>query len=252
MSAFTLDGHVALVTGSSRGLGKGIALELARAGAKVALNYFNQPESAHSTLQEIRDAGGVAMLVRADASDPEQITQMVEAIADKFGPVDILVPNATPDQPQKSIENYDAELYQEMLDFFVLSPFHLAQAVVPGMKVAGWGRIISVTTSAYHAAFPDFSAYVAAKGGQIGWSRSLSVELAPYGITVNTVAPGWIPTERHDNDPQTQKDAYFETIPAGRWGTPEDVGSAVRYFASDEASFATGQTLCLTGGLTPW
>ncbi|MBT5378323.1 MAG: 3-oxoacyl-ACP reductase FabG [Opitutae bacterium] len=250
--AFSLDGHVALVTGSSRGLGKGIVKELARAGARVAVNYFNQPEPAHATIDEIRKAGGVAMLVRADASDPEQVPYMVEAVAEKFGPVDILVPNATPDQPQNPIEEYDAEFYQQMLDFFILSPFHLAQAVVPCMKEKGWGRIINVTSSAYHAAFPNFSAYIAAKGGQIGWSRSMSVELAPSGITVNTVAPGWIPTERHDNDPQEQKDAYFDTVPAGRWGTPEDVAHAVQFFASSEASFITGQTLCVTGGLTPW
>ena len=249
---FSLDGHVALVTGSSRGLGKGIVKELALAGARVAINYFNQPEPAHATLDEIREAGGVAMLVRADASDPEQVSDMVQAVADKFGPVDILVPNATPDQPQKPIEEYDAEFYQQMVDYFILSPFHLAQAVVPGMKEKGCGRIINVTTSAYHAAFPNFSAYVAAKGGQIGWSRSMSVELAPFGITVNTVAPGWIPTERHNNDPIEHKDAYFESIPARRWGTLEDVAHAVVYFASKEASFVTGQTLCVTGGLTPW
>jgi 3-oxoacyl-[acyl-carrier protein] reductase len=250
--SFSLDGHVALVTGSSRGLGKGIAKELALAGARVAINYFNQPEPAYATLAEIREAGGVAMLVRADASDPEQVPDLVQAVAEKFGPVDILVPNATPDQPQKPIEEYDAEFYQQMVDFFILSPFHLSQAVLSGMKEQDWGRIINITTSAYHAAFPNFSAYVAAKGGQIGWSRSMSVELAPFGITVNTVAPGWIPTERHDNDPHEQKDAYFESIPAGRWGKLEDVAHAVVYFASEEASFVTGQTLCVTGGLTPW
>lgn len=250
--SFSLKGHVALVTGSSRGLGLGIARGLAKAGARVALNYLNDPEPAHAALEEIRSAGGTAMLVRADASDSGQIKDLVQAVTDKFGVVDILVPNATPDQPQKPIEEYDAEFYQQMVDFFILSPFHLAQAVLPGMKETGWGRIINVTSSAYHSAFPNFSAYVAAKGGQIGWTRSLSVELAPFGITVNSVAPGWIPTERHDNDPQEQKDAYFNTVPAGRWGTPGDVAHAVQFFASSEASFITGQTLCVTGGLTPW
>ena len=250
--AFSLKGHVAIVTGSSRGLGKGIAFSLAKAGARVALNYFNQPEVAHQTLEEIKSIGGTAMLVRADASDPEQISAMVEAVSDKYGAVDILVPNATPDQPQKPIEDYNAEFYKQMYDYFVLSPFHFAKAVIPGMKERNWGRIINITSSVFHLAVPNFSAYVAAKGGQIGWSRSMSTELAPFGITVNTVAPGWIPTERHVNDPDDTKEAYFNSIPARRWGTPEDVGNAVCYFASEEAGFVTGQTLCVTGGLTPW
>ena len=97
-----------------------------------------------------------------------------------------------------------------------------------------------------------FSAYVAAKGGQIGWSRSMSRELAPFGITINMVAPGWIPVERHEKDPQEAKDEYRALIPAGRWGTPQDVAGAVLYFASEEASFVTGQTLCVNGGMTPW
>ena len=97
-----------------------------------------------------------------------------------------------------------------------------------------------------------FSAYVAAKGGQIGWSRSMARELAPFGITVNMVAPGWIPVERHANDPRQLKDDYFALIPVRRWGVPQDVADAVLYLASDEASFVTGQTLCVNGGMTPW
>ena len=99
---------------------------------------------------------------------------------------------------------------------------------------------------------PNFSAYVAAKGGQVGWTRSMAKELAPFGITVNIIAPGWIPVERHADDPQEDKDAYLADIPAGRWGVPEDVGNTVLYFASEEASFVTGQTLCANGGKTPW
>lgn len=252
MNEFSLRGKVALITGSTKGLGLGVAQCLGEAGAKVALNYLNDREKAESALKQIQDKGIHAMLIRADASNPEQIKDMVDAVEEKFGGLDILVPNATPDQPQLPIEEYDASFYQRMHDFFVMSPFHLTQAVLPGMKRRGAGRIINITSEVFHCSIPNFSAYVAAKGGQIGWSRSMASELAPFKITVNTVAPGWIPTERHANDPQDQKDSYLDSIPVGRWGQPEDVGHAVTFFASEEASFVTGQTLCVNGGRTPW
>lgn len=249
---FSLSNKVALVTGSSRGLGFGVARALGKSGAKIVLNYLNDRETAEKAVQLLKTDRIHAMLVRADASDPEQVASLVEAVEEKFGSLDILVPNATPDQPQKPIEEYDADFYRQMYDFFVMSPFHLTRAVLPGMKERGYGRIINITSEVFHCSVPEFSAYVAAKGGQIGWSRSMANELAPHGITVNTVAPGWIPTERHENDPQDAKDEYLKTIPLGRWGKPEDVGNAVSYFASDEASFITGQTLCVNGGRTPW
>ena len=248
----SLTGKVALVTGSSRGLGRGIAKSLGKAGAKIALNYLNDRKIAEVALEELRAERINTILLRADASDPEQVKAMVESIEEKFGSLDILVPNATPSQPQKPIEEYDADTYRKMYDFFVMSPFHLSKAVLPGMKRRRAGRIINITSEVFHSSVPQFSAYVAAKGGQIGWSRSMASELAPFGITVNTVAPGWIPTERHENDPQEAKDEYLKTIPLGRWGNSEDVGAAVTYFASDEASFITGQTLCVNGGRTPW
>ncbi len=249
---FSLLNKVALVTGSSRGLGRGIALALGKAGAKVCLNYLNNSEVAEGTLTKLRDEGIHAAMFRADASDKEQVESMIEAIEEKFGSLDILVPNATPDQPQKPIEEYDADFYRQMYEFFVVSPFHLAKAVLPGMKKRKSGRIINITSEVFHGSVPEFSAYVAAKGGQIGWSRSMASELASFGITVNTVAPGWIPTERHENDSEEAKNEYLKTIPLGRWGTPEDVGNAVVYYSSDEASFVTGQTLCVNGGRTPW
>ena len=249
---FSLLNKVALVTGSSRGLGRGIALALGKAGAKVCLNYLNNSEAAEGTLTKLREEGIHAAMFRADASDKEQVESMIEAIEEKFGSLDILVPNATPDQPQKPIDEYDADFYRQMYDFFVVSPFLLAKAVLPGMKKRKSGRIINITSEVFHSSVPEFSAYVAAKGGQIGWSRSMASELASFGITVNTVAPGWIPTERHENDSEEVKNEYLKTIPLGRWGTPEDVGNAVVYYSSDEASFVTGQTLCVNGGRTPW
>lgn len=252
MNKFSLTGKVALITGSTQGLGLGVAKALGSAGAKIAINYLNNREKAEGALQVLKEIGIHVMLVRADASDPEQVKSMVESVEEKFGSLDIVVPNATPDQPQKAIEDYDQEFYRKMYEFFVMSPFHLVQAALPGMKKRARGRIINITSEVYHSSIPKFSGYVAAKGGQIGWSRSMATELAPFGITVNTVAPGWIPTDRHENDPEDAKNEYLATIPQGRWGTPEDVGNAVAYFASDEASFITGQTLCVNGGRTPW
>ena len=138
---FSLSKKVALVTGSSRGLGRGVAFSLGRAGAKVVLNYLNDRESAEKTLAALKEEGVKAMLVRADASDPEQVSALVEAVQEKFGSLDILVPNATPDQPQKPIEEYDADFYRQMYEFFVLSPYHLARAVLPGMKERGLARV---------------------------------------------------------------------------------------------------------------
>lgn len=250
--AHSLEGHVALVTGSTTGLGKAVAQALGQAGAKVAINYYNNTERAEKALAEFEALGGTGMLVRGDVSSPDGVADVCGTVADKFGPIDILVPNATPDQPHKPIEEYDWDFYEQMINFFIKSPFLLTKAILPGMKEKKWGRIVNITSEVYHRSVGNFSGYVAAKGGQIGWSRSMATELAPYGITVNTVSPGWIPTERHETDPQEEKDGYLSTIPVGRWGKPQDIAEAVRYYASEEASFVTGQTLCVNGGLSPW
>jgi 3-oxoacyl-[acyl-carrier protein] reductase len=249
---FSLAGHVAIVTGSSTGLGKAIALALGRAGARVAVNYFNNQPRAEKALAELKAAGVASVLVRSDATTAEGVDLLFRETERHLGPPDVLVVNATCDQPHKPIEEYDWDFYQRMLDFFVKSPFLLAKRGLPHMKARRWGRIINVTSEVFHRGVGNFSAYVAAKGGQIGWSRSMATELAPFGVTVNTVAPGWIPVERHEKDPQEEKDAYFRLIPAGRWGVPEDVGAAVLYLASEEAAFVTGQTVCVNGGMTPW
>jgi 3-oxoacyl-[acyl-carrier protein] reductase len=175
---------------------------------------------------------------------------MVRAVEDQLGPVDILVINATPPQVQKPIEEYDWEFYQLMVDFFIKSPFLLTRAVLPGMKAAKWGRIINIGSEVFERGDSQYSAYVAAKGGQLGWTRSMANELAPWNITVNLIAPGWILMDRHKNIPQELKDDYLESVPLGRWGRPEDIAAMALYFASEEASFITGQNICVNGGLT--
>jgi 3-oxoacyl-[acyl-carrier protein] reductase len=250
--SISLAGRVALVTGNSTGLGKAIGLTLGRAGAVVPVNYFNNETRARQTLGEYEAAGVSTMLVKADVTKPDQIDAMISQIETRFGSVDIVVPNATCDQPQRPIEEYDWEFYQSMIDFFLKSPYLLTRRTLLAMKAKRFGRIINITSEVFHRAVSPFSAYVAAKGAQIGWSRSMSQELAPFGITVNMVAPGWIPVERHLNDPEEQKQGYFSLIPSQRWGVPDDVANAVLYLASEQAGFVTGQTVAVNGGMTAW
>jgi 3-oxoacyl-[acyl-carrier protein] reductase len=252
MPPFSLVGRTALVTGSSTGLGKAMARCLGLAGASVAMNYANNTARAEAAHAELVADGITAMLCRADVTNEAEIDAMFSAVESSLGPVDIVVINATPPQPLKTIEEYDWAFHQEMLDFFVKSPYLLARRALPSMKVRGHGRLINITSETFLLGVAPFSAYVAAKGAQTGWSRSMCHELAPFGITVNMIAPGWILVERHATDSQAEKDAYFATIPAGRWGTPEDVGWAAVYLASDEASFVTGQTIAVNGGTTCW
>jgi 3-oxoacyl-[acyl-carrier protein] reductase len=250
--SYCLNDHVAIVTGNTSGLGKAIGMALGKAGARLPINYCNNRKRAEATLAEYEAAGIESMLVQADVTTEVGVKRLFEEVEATFGQVDILVPNATCEQPLRPIEQYDWAFYQQMIDYFIKSPFLLTKRALPGMKAKGWGRIVSITSEVFHRSVSPFSAYAAAKGGQIGWSRSLARELAPAGITVNMVAPGWIPTERHAQDPQLLKDEYFAQIPARRWGVPEDVAEAVLYLVSEEASFVTGQTLCINGGVTPW
>jgi 3-oxoacyl-[acyl-carrier protein] reductase len=250
---FDLTGRVALVTGSSTGLGKAMALALGAAGAKVAMNFNNNEQRAAAAFDEFKGlagAGGPGVMIRANIIEETGVDRLVTECERRLGPVDILVVNATPDQPQKPIGEYDWALYQSMLDFFIKSPFLLTRRVLPHMKEQRWGRIINIGSEVFERGVGNFSAYVAAKGGQNGWTRSMSRELAPFGITVNMISPGWIPVERHANDPQEQKDAYRALIPADRWGVPEDLAGAVTLLASEASSFITGQTIHVNGGMT--
>lgn len=248
MNQTDLQGKVALVTGSTTGLGLAIAKELGRRGASVALNFANNRVRAESAFESFRESGGQGGLYKANVTDAAAIAEMISKIKADMGEVDILVPNATPDQPELPIEEYSLSDYEAMLRFFIVSPFLLTQVVVAGMKAKRWGRIVNIGSEVVELGVPNFSAYVAAKGGQKAWTHSMSNELASFGITVNTVSPGWIPTERHVGASQHQLDGYLAKIPVGRWGTPEDVGIAVANFCSPTASFVSGQTVCVNGG----
>ena len=247
---FSLNGRVALVTGSSKGLGLAMARALGQAGAKVALNYCYGKEKAEVAFSEYQSAGYEGGLFRADVTDPDGVNNLVAEVKGTLGPIDIVVANATCDQPHEPIENYDWDFYQQMLDFFIKSPYLLTRATLEHMKSQNWGRIINIGSEVFQLGVPNFSAYVAAKGGQNGWTRSMARELAPFGVTVNMISPGWIPVERHEKEPQQWKDDYRAVIPADRWGVPEDVGGVTTFLASDASSFITGQNIAVNGGMT--
>jgi 3-oxoacyl-[acyl-carrier protein] reductase len=249
-ASFSLAGRVALVTGSTTGLGRAIALGLGQAGAKVALNYQNNVARAEVAFSALQAAGVAAQLVRGDVTDETAVTRMTAEIADQLGPIDVLVLNATPAQPQKTIEDYDWAFYQQMLDFFIKSPFLLSRACLPHMKAQRWGRIINIGSEVVARGVSPFTAYVAAKAGQNGFNRSLASEVAPWGITVNMISPGWIPVERHENDPPELKAGYRQLIPMNRWGLPHDLTGAAVFLASDAASFITAQNIHINGGMT--
>src|SRR5262245_34060794 len=243
-----LSGKVALVTGASRGLGAAIAIKLAACGARVAVNYFASPDKAQRVLEHIRKNKGAAELFRADVRDEKEVATLVERVQKKFGLIDILVINATGPQPFIKIEDLTWRACLDQLEFFVKSPMLLVQAVAPQMKKRRYGRIINLGSEVFERGVPEFSNYVSAKGAQLGLTRSWAMELAPWQITVNQVSPGWIPTERHANDPQERKDAYARAVPMGHMGVAEDVAEAVAFLASDGAKFITGQKISVNGG----
>ena len=241
--------RIVLITGATRGLGFAIAENFAQGGARVALNYAHDDVIAMSARERLSAQGNVE-LFKADALSEDGVESLVTSVRDKWGEIDTVVLNATPIQYEKTIDAYTEADFESMFRAFVMSPHYLTRAVVPEMKIRQFGRIIHVTSEVFHCGSSPFSAYVAAKGGQIGYMRSTAMELAPYGITVNSVAPGWIPVERHTSVSESVKNSYLENVPVGRWGSPKEVAEAVRFFAEKHSGFLTGQTLSVNGGRT--
>lgn len=239
--------RVALVTGASRGLGAAIARRLGADGWAVAVNYRSDRAGAEAVTGDIRAAGGRAEAFAADVTDEAGVAELVDRVADRLGAVETLVLNATGPQPEVPLEELGWQAHMDQLVFFVKSPTLLVQACLPAMKERRRGRVIQIGSDIVDRGLPHMSAYVAAKGAQHAMTRSWARELGPYGVTVNVVAPGWIPVERHAGLDVT---GYLADVPVGRVGTPEDVAAAVSYLASDAAAYVTGQRLTVNGGHT--
>jgi 3-oxoacyl-[acyl-carrier protein] reductase len=240
--------RLALVTGSSRGLGSAIARRLARDGLAVAVNGLRDDGPAAGVVADIRADGGVAEAFPADVTDERQAVELVAAAGDRLGPVQVLVLNATGPQPEAPLAEVGWPDHLAQLNFFVKSPVLLGRAVLPGMQASRFGRIVQIDSEVADRPPPGRSAYATAKSAQIGLTRSWARELAPFGITVNTVAPGFIPVERHADVPAEVTSAYLASVPAGRMGAPEDIAHVVSFLASDGAGFVTGQRIVVDGG----
>jgi len=245
--------RVALVTGSTRGLGRTIAARLALDGCAVAVNGLPGDDGLDATVRSIRSAGGAAAAFAGDVTDEAAVVALVAAIESSpadggLGPIDVLVLNATGPQPDIPLLEATWSDHLDQLDFFVRSPILLGRAIVPGMQARGHGRIVHIDSEVADRPPPHRSAYATAKAAQVGIMRSWARELAPFGITVNTVAPGFVPVERHADVARATRDAYLASIPTGRWGTPDDIAHAVSFLASPASSFLTGQRLLLDGG----
>ena len=243
-----LEGKTALVTGASRGIGRAVAVALASAGAKVAVNYAGNDTAAEETKAAIEAAGGTAILVKADIADSEAVEKMVADTVAAFGQIDILVNNAgiTRDGLLMRMKNED---FDAVINTNLKGVYYTTKAVTKLMMKKRYGRIINMASVVGLTGNAGQANYSAAKAGVIGFSKTVAKELASRGITCNMVAPGLIATDMTKDLPEKAKEAMMTSIPLGRAGQPEDVAQAVLFLASDNASYITGQVINVDGGM---
>jgi 3-oxoacyl-[acyl-carrier protein] reductase len=243
-----LEGKVALVTGASRGIGRAIAISLAEAGADVAVNYAGNEQAAQETADAVRALGRQAITVRADVGDAEQVENMVKQVLDHFGKLDILVNNAGITRDNLLMRMKEEE-FDQVINTNLKGVFNCMKAVTRPMMKQRYGRIINISSVVGAVGNPGQTNYVAAKAGVIGMTKSAAKELASRGITVNCVAPGFIETEMTAQLSEDNRNSLLNLIPLGRFGQPEDIARIVRVLASDDASYMTGQTIHVDGGM---
>jgi NAD(P)-dependent dehydrogenase (short-subunit alcohol dehydrogenase family) len=249
-----LEGRAALVTGASRNIGRAIALAFAAEGANLVLNTRANRDELDAVADECRKAGVRVMSVLADVADPGAVEMMVKQGLAELGAIDVLVCNAAV-RPHRSIEETSIEEWHHVLGVNLHAAFYLARAVVPGMKARGRGSIIALGGQSSLTSRPNTAAVTTAKTGLLGLVRALAVELGPFGIRANMVAPGFIDTERrypdwypeHTGTPPGSPD-QLKQIPLRRFGRPEDIAEACLFLASDASAYVTGDTIRVMGG----
>jgi 3-oxoacyl-[acyl-carrier protein] reductase len=243
-----LQGKVALVTGASRGIGRAIALTLAEAGADVAVNYSGSEAAAGEVVQAIEAMGRKAIKIQADVASSAQVDDMMKHVLETFGKIDILVNNAGITRDNLIMRMKEDE-FDQVIATNLKGVFNCVKAATRPMMKQRSGRIINISSVVGVLGNPGQVNYVAAKAGVIGLTKASARELASRGITVNAVAPGFIETDMTDKMPEGAREQMITQIPLSRLGQPEDIAKAVRFLASDDASYMTGQTIHVDGGM---
>jgi glucose 1-dehydrogenase len=246
-----LEHKTAIVTGSSSGIGTAIALAFAQEGAAVTVNYRSHPGKAQEVVQQIKSGGGKALAVHADISKPEDVKNMVEQTDEEFGRLDVMVNNAGMEEKMPFLDT-PFEVWEKVIAVNLSGPWLGCQEAAQQMvKQGGGGRIINVSSVHEDLPMPTNSPYCAAKGGLRMLTRTIAVELAPHGITVNNIAPGAVETPM-DAEIKKDPDQYgqlLSEIPLGRMGKPEEIAGLAVYLASDSAAYITGSTFVIDGGM---
>ena len=245
-----LSGKVAVITGASKGLGKAMALALSQRGAAIAL-VSRDMGKLESVGAEIRNSGGQAAAFQADVRDEKQVQDVEKQVTGRLGKAQILINNAGINV-RKNLIDFTLEEWQSVVDTSLTSAFLMCRAFVPHMRGSGYGRILNMTSIMSHVSLPGRTAYSAAKAALLGMIRALALELAPEGITVNGISPGPFGTEMNlpimqNPDANAQ---FMASIPVGRWGKVEEIGSLAAYLCSEEAGFITGTDILIDGGWT--
>lgn len=244
----SLTGKTALVTGGSRGIGRAVCLELARQGARVAVNYAGNRAAADETVAACQALGAEAFALQADVADAAACDAMVKEVVARFGRLDILVNNAGVTRDGLMLMMKDAD-WDAVLDTNLKGAFHCIRAAYKPMMKQRAGRIVNVSSIVGLRGNAGQANYAASKGGLIALTKSVAKELAGRNVTANAVAPGFITTDMTGALPEKAREAMLASIPLGRLGEAEDVAHAVAFFAGDEAGYVTGQVLCVDGGM---